>query len=58
MLYMYLKERDLCTTTLKDCYSNLSFLWIMQNIRLTSVKPEGLLGDIKTTNVFHHPKKA
>ena len=23
-----------------------------------SVKPEGLLGDIKTTNVFHHPVKA
>ena len=25
---------------------------------LMSVKPEGLLGDIKTTNVFHHPVKA
>ena len=23
-----------------------------------SVKPEGLLGDIKTANVFHHPVKA
>ena len=23
-----------------------------------SVKPEGLLGDIKTVNVFHHPMKA
>ena len=23
-----------------------------------SVKPEGLFGDIKTTNVFHHPVKA
>ena len=23
-----------------------------------SVKPEGLLGDIKTTNVYHHPMKA
>ena len=22
------------------------------------VKPEGLLGDIKTANVFHHPVKA
>ena len=22
-----------------------------------SVKPEGLLGDIKTANVFHHPVK-
>ena len=25
---------------------------------LMSVKPEGLLGDIKTTTVFHHPVKA
>ena len=23
-----------------------------------SVKPEGLLGDIKTANVFHHPVKS
>ena len=23
-----------------------------------SVKPEGLLGDTKTANVFHHPVKA
>ena len=23
-----------------------------------SVKPEGLFGDIKTANVFHHPVKA
>ena len=23
-----------------------------------SVKPEGLLGDIKTANVFHHPVTA
>ena len=27
-------------------------------IQIFSVKPEGLLGDIKTANVFHHPVKA
>ena len=28
------------------------------DLNLMSVKPEGLLGDIKTANVFHHPVKA
>ena len=33
---------------------------MMKNIKAVfmSVKPEGLLGDIKTANVLHHPMKA
>ena len=45
-------------TTAPHLINYFMILHFSSTMNLEIIEPEGLLGDIKTANVFHHPVKA